>query len=99
MWRRHYALPAEHGSWIWLLGPLAVGIAAARRLTPDLAPLALAALAAFLLRQPATVAVKVLSGRRAREDLEPALAWLAGYALLGGLALAWLVRAGHGQLL
>ena len=99
MWRRHYALPAEHGSWIWLLGPLAMGIAAARRLTPDLVPLALAALAAFLLRQPATVAVKALSGRRAREDLKPALTWLAGYSLLGALGLGWLLRAGHGQLL
>ena len=99
MWRRHYALPAEHGSWIWLLGPLAVGIAAARRLTPDLVPLGLAALAAFLLRQPVTLAVKGLSGRRAREDLKPALAWMAGYSLLAALALAWLLRAGHGRLL
>ena len=99
MWRRQYALPAEHGSWIWLLGPLAVGVAAARRLAPDLAPLALAALAAFLLRQPATLAVKALSGRRAREDLKPALAWLAGYSLLAALALGWLLRAGHGRLL
>jgi hypothetical protein len=59
----------------------------------------LAVLAAFLLRQPATVAVKALSGRRAQEDLKPALAWLAGYSLLGGLALGWLLRAGHGRLL
>ena len=98
MWRRHFALPAEHGSWIWLLGPLAVGVAAARRLAPDLVPLALAALAAFLLRQPATVAVKALSGRRAREDLKPALVWLAGYSLLAALGLGWLLRAGHGRL-
>ena len=99
MWRRHYALPPEHGSWIWLLGPLALGIVAARRLAPDLAPLALAVLTAFLLRQPATVAVKALSGRRARADLKPALAWLAGYLLLAALGLAWLLRAGHGRLL
>jgi hypothetical protein len=99
VWRRHYALPGEHGSWIWLLGPMVVGTAAARQLSFDLIPLALAALAAFLLRQPATLAVKALSGRRSRQDLQPALAWIAAYLLLGGLGLGWLLRLGHGRLL
>lgn len=99
MWRRHYALPAEHGSWIWLVGPFVVGLAAARRLTPDLVPLALTALAVFLLRQPASLAVKALSGRRPRADLRPATLWIAIYLLGAGMGLAWLLSTGHGQLL
>src|SRR3972149_5890616 len=26
IWRKQYALPAEHGSWIWWLGPLFIGL-------------------------------------------------------------------------
>lgn len=99
LWRKHYALPAEHGAWIWWIGPLLIGAAAARAFTPDTLILALAALAAFLLRQPASIAVKALSGRRARGDLAPAAVWAAlygGAALAGGAAL---VLREHTQIL
>ena len=32
IWRKQYALPAEHGSWIWWLGPLFIGLAKDKKL-------------------------------------------------------------------
>jgi hypothetical protein len=59
----------------------------------------IAALAAFLSRQPTTLLVKVLSKRRPRKDLMPALFWMLVYALVAGAAVALLVRMGHPRLL
>lgn len=103
--RRHYMMPAEHGAWIWLYGPMILGAAAGHHWNRSLAVLALAALFAFMARQPATLVVKVHSGRRARRDLAPAVLWLAiesaaafglGAALFaqGYSQLAWLVPPG-----
>jgi hypothetical protein len=99
IWRRHYVLPAEHGTWIWWIGPLLIGAAAGGELKPIFALLGLTALSAFLLRQPATIAVKALSGRRTRDELRPALAWSAIYAVLTAVGVALLVGAGQGRLL
>jgi hypothetical protein len=54
------------------------------------------ALAAFLLRQPVTMIVKVLSGRRPRSDLPAALFWGALYSLVGAAALLSLILSGNG---
>ena len=97
--RKHYALPAEHGAWIWLLGPLVLGAAAARRFSPDLLLLLGAGLAVFLLRQPLTLAVKSLSGRRGGDQLQPALAWATAYGLAAIVFLLPLVLRGHARLL
>jgi hypothetical protein len=99
IWRKHYALPAEHGAWIWWIGPLLIGAAAGGELGPQLGLLALTALVAFLFRQPATIAVKALSGRRQREELRPALIWSAVYAGLTLAGVALLVALGEGRLL
>ncbi len=96
--QRQYVLPNEHGAWIWWIGPLVLGAAAARRLEIDLGLLFAAALAVFLLRQPAAIAVKALSGRRAREDLRPAVVWISVYAALAALTIAALLIRGHSQL-
>jgi hypothetical protein len=97
--RKRFALPSEHGVWIWWLGPLVVGLAAGGRPRLDFALLVLAAFAAFLLHQPSTIAVKAASGRRDRKDLAPALAWAAAYAVLALLFVGLLVRAGHAEVL
>jgi hypothetical protein len=99
LWRRHYALPSEHGAWIWLLGPYLIGLAAGDVRDPLALVLLIAALAAFLTRQPTSIAVKVFSGRRPRRELGPAIVWGLFYGLiaLGGVAV--LVSAGYGQLL
>jgi hypothetical protein len=102
VWRRTLALPSEHGAWVFLLSPLLIGVLAgaasggAGPALPALALLVAARLAAFLLRQPASMMVKALSGRRARQDLAPAAVWLAAYGLVGLAAVAGLAALGFG---
>lgn len=97
--RRHIALPTDHGAWVFLLSPLAIGLAAGGSWSPATLYLVVAALAAFLVRQPAATLVKVYSRRRSRRDLAPAWFWLAVYGLVGLLALAGLVWHGFGFVL
>lgn len=95
---RQAALPNEHGAWVFLLSPLAIGLAAGG-VRPASLLLVLAALAAFLARQPVTLAIKVLSGRRPRRELAPAALWLGIYGLVGLAAAGALVGLGYGYLL
>ena len=97
--RRHIALPTDHGSWVFLLSPLLIGLFAGGRWTPAVVPLVVAALAAFLLRQPVTIAVKAYSGRRSRSDLPAARFWILIYGLIGLLAVAILFALGFWYLL
>jgi hypothetical protein len=96
---RHIALPQDHGSWVFLISPLSIGLFASGRWSSAGAYLILAALAAFLIRQPTTIAVKVYSKRRARRDLPVALFWIGVYVLLGLGGLAGLIFQGYGYLL
>lgn len=94
LFKRHVALPSDHGSWVFLLSPLLIGIfAGARWSTADLY-LIIAALAAFLIRQPLTIVVKIFSGRRNRRDLPAAWFWIGIYALIGAAGLAGLILQG-----
>ncbi|MEZ0395914.1 MAG: YwiC-like family protein [Anaerolineales bacterium] len=86
---RQIAIPQDHGSWVFLLSPLLIGLFAGRTFGWPSALTTLAALLAFLLRQPVTVAVKALSGRRPPSDLPAAWFWIAVY----GSGLAALVTA------
>ncbi|HET7009960.1 MAG TPA: YwiC-like family protein [Anaerolineales bacterium] len=97
--RRHYALPAEHGSWIWWIGPFVIGLAAARRVPVETLWLLAAVLSGFLLRQPVAILVKALAGRRPKYDLKPALIWSGIYATFGTVAVAGLIFAGHARVL
>jgi hypothetical protein len=72
IFRRTIALPQEHGSWIFLISPLLIGLFAGKNLNAGSLALTLAALVAFLIRQPITVSVKIYSGRRPRTDLPAA---------------------------
>jgi hypothetical protein len=95
----HIALPQDHGSWVFLLSPLLIGLFAAKSWSPGRAFLILAAFAAFLIRQPVTVATKVYSGRRSRRDLPAAYFWISVYTLVGLGALAGLIAQGFAYLL
>ncbi len=103
--RRHIALPNEHGAWVFLLSPLLIGLMAgilrpgAQGSPLATALLVIAALSAFLLRQPVSIAVKAYRGRRSREDLPAALFWIVAYSLPGLAAVAGLAALGFGQLL
>lgn len=95
VWKKHYALPSEHGLWTWWLVPLLIGLAAANGGGPEIVLLCLAALTSFLMHQPAVIAVKAWSGRRPRSDLAPALCWVAGYGLVSAAAVGLLLSLGH----
>ena len=95
---RHVALPSDHGSWVFLLSPLLIGLFAGSSWSVATIYLVIAALAAFLIRQPVTIAVKVYSGRRNRRDLAAAWFWIAVYSLIGALGLVGLVMQGFAYL-
>jgi hypothetical protein len=97
--RRQVALPQDYGSWVFILSPLLIGLFAGESFTPASINMILSAIAAFLLRQPVTVAVKAYSGRRPRQDLPAARFWMTVYGVIILLALAGLVREGFGYLL
>ncbi len=97
--KRRYAIPTEHGSWIWWIGPLLIGAAAAKTFSLDLIWLVLAMLAAFLFRQPLTLLVKTYSGRRPESDRAPALIWGALYGVIALAGFVTLLAHGHTVLL
>ncbi len=99
LWVRHIALPQDHGSWVFLLSPLFIGIFAGGRLSSASFFLVVAALAAFLIRQPITIYVKAYSGRRSRRELPAARFWALVYSFLGLAALAGLISQGFTFLL
>lgn len=99
LFQRHIALPQDHGSWVFLLSPLLIGLFASSSWRFDSFLLILTALLVFLLRQPITIVVKVYAGRRPRSDLAAAYFWALTYGLSALLCLAGLVALGHASLL
>ncbi|HSA99426.1 MAG TPA: YwiC-like family protein [Anaerolineales bacterium] len=97
--RKQIFFPQDHGSWVFILCPLFVGLFAGGRFTPASLSLVIAALAVFLFRQPVTMAVKAYSGRRPKTDLPAARFWIASYGILMLIALLGLIRSGFGYLL
>lgn len=99
IFRRQIALPQDHGSWVFLLSPLIIGLFAGKSFSAASLALVVAALAAFLIRQPVTVAVKAYSGRRPRTDLPAARFWMVVYGTLVTLSIAELVVLGETYIL
>jgi len=91
---RHVALPSDHGSWVLLLSPLLIGLFAGDSWSISTLFLIVASLAAFLIRQPVTIIVKVYSGRRSRRDLTSAWFWISIYAIIGAVGLVGLLLQG-----
>ena len=82
--RKQLILPAEHGSWAWLLVPFLVGTAVAQTYTLPIWLVLIGGLAFFLLRQPATVWLRVQQGRGRASDGPLALRLMQ---MLGGIFL------------
>lgn len=99
LWRKHIALPQDHGSWVFILSPLIAGIAISKSWKPEMLILSAAVMAAFLARQPLTVMVKVFSKRKPQRDLPAALFWASIYGLVALVGAASLALMGYGYLL
>jgi len=97
--KRQIALPQDHGSWVFILSPLLVGIFAGGNFNYASFNLFIAAMSAFLIRQPLTVAVKAWSGRRSAADLPAARFWVLVYGVISALALIGLILEGFGYIL
>jgi hypothetical protein len=70
-----------------------------RRFHPATLSLIIAAMSAFMIRQPMTVMVKAYSDRRPKTDLPAARFWLLVYGSIAALALLGLIRDGFGYIL
>ncbi len=92
--RKQIALPQDHGSWVFIFSPLLIGIFAGGHVSLASLSLTIAAIAAFLLRQPITIAVKAYAGRRPRSDLPVARLWIIIYGAIILIALGALIAAG-----
>ena len=97
--KRNIAITNEHGSWVFLLSPLLIGIFAGKNWSIPLTYLIIASLSGFLIRQPITIALKVYVGRRSRKDLSSAIFWILVYSSIGLLMIVGLVLQGDGYVL
>ena len=97
--RKQIFLPQDHGSWIFLVSPLLIGLSAGGRVAFASLWIVITSVTAFLLRQPITMAIKVYSGRRPRADLPAARFWIIAYGLVLLLALTGLILSGAGYIL
>jgi hypothetical protein len=96
--RKQIAIPQDHGSWVFILSPLLIGIALGGW-SNGMLFLVLSVTAGFLIRQPMTIWIKTLSGRRSERDKPAAIFWSVIYALLGLAGILGLVLAGHAYVL
>lgn len=97
--KRHVALPSDHGSWVFLLSPLIIGLFAGGSFSLASLYMVIAAMAAFLIRQPVTIAVKAYSGRRSARELPAARFWVLVYALVALAGVIGLVFEGFAWVL
>lgn len=78
---KHIAIPSEHGAWIFLFSPMLIGLMIGGFSRGSI-PLILALLGAFLIRQPVTNLIKILSGRRPKSEFQSSIFWLSIYLLI-----------------
>jgi hypothetical protein len=97
--RKVIALPSEHGSWVFILSPLLIGLFAGGNFSSATVYLIIAAMAAFLIRQPVTIAVKAYSERRSRRDLPAARFWMVIYGLVALFGLVGLIIESYAYVL
>jgi len=97
--RKQLFLPQDHGSWVFILSPLLIGLCAGRNFSYASLNFIVAAMAAFLIRQPITIAIKARSGRRAKDDLPSASLWVFFYGALILVAVLSLILAGFEDIL
>ena len=92
-------LPAEHGSWAWLLVPFGVGTAVSRSLTLPVWLVLVGALAVFLLRQPATIWLRARQGKAGKTQGQTAVRWLIFLGIVALICLLGVLGQGRWLLL
>lgn len=94
LFRKHIAIPQDHGSWVFILSPLLIGIFAGKNFNYATFNLVIAAMCMFMLRQPLNVLVKIFSGRRPKDEKTPAKFWVAVYGAVALVSVTALVLEG-----
>ncbi len=97
--KKQIAIPQDHGSWVFILTPLVIGIFAGGKFNYATLNLVIAAMSAFMIRQPMTIIVKSAAGRRPKSDLAPARFWVLIYGSIAALALTGLILEGFAYIL
>lgn len=92
---RIIALPQDHGSWVFLFTPLILGWLFASTRSLDMFALSVSSIAFFLMRQPISILVKVLSGRRPEKDRSASVFWTIFYGVIGSSGLIFLFIRGE----
>ncbi len=99
IFRKSLVVPAEHGSWFWLLVPFFVGAAVGAKVNVAVFLTLTGGLAGFLMRQPATAWMNIRRGRGRQRDEPLAAGWTISFGLLALLSLSGLLALGHTALL
>lgn len=99
IFRKSIAITNQHGSWVFLLSPLVIGLWVGNSWSVSTVYLVAAALAGFMVQHPLTILFKAYTGRRSKRDFPSAFFWTAVYALIGGFAGIGLIIQGFSYLL
>ncbi len=97
--RKQLVIPAEHGSWSWLLVPYLAGSLVAGPWNLPAFLVLIGGLAGFLMRQPATAWMRIRAGRGRKADGPLATGWALGLAAVAGLCLLGLLALDRAILL
>jgi len=97
--RKQLIMPTEHGSWSWLLVPYFVGVIVAGEWNLAAFLVLFGGLAGFLVRQPATVAIRARTGRGRKADGGPAMVWAIIFSAIALASLLGLLALGRTDLL
>jgi len=89
--KKQIALPQDHGSWVFILSPLLIGVFAGGKFNYAAFNIFVAAMSAFMIRQPMSIVVKAMSGRRPKSDIPAARFWVIVYGSIIALALLVLI--------
>jgi hypothetical protein len=97
--QKRFIVPPEKGGWIWWIGPLVIGVAAAGAVRPALVAVAVGAFSGFCVRQPLTLFIKSYRLPSHAGDRGPAAFWAVVYAAVCALVALALVFAGEARVL
>ena len=97
--RKSLVIPAEHGSWSWLLVPYFVGVIVAGQWSLASLLVLIGGFSGYLVRQPLTSWLRIRDGRGRKSDLTLAVGWSVGLALVSVLSLLGLLLMGRAALL